>query len=186
MKEPVNEQGVIVIFSRDCERFGFEVISIGSSFPDAVVRKGGKNYLVEFEYVSSNFISHDHDPAECDLIICWEDNRPGSFPIPVIELSDPNWHEKNIEFSCSELVRRWQEYATCLKRDLENEKSKRSISATGQIDPILRQTYQIDGLLAAGLSQNRAAEIVGITPSTLRNRIKGLNGDSLSHRKEGA
>ncbi len=51
-------------------------------------------------------------------------------------------------------------------------------------DPFTREMYQIDGLLAAGKTQKEAAQMVGISESTLRNRIKNLNGDSLLHREQ--
>lgn len=31
---------------------------------------------IEFEYVSKNFALHGHEPAGCDLIVCWEHNWP--------------------------------------------------------------------------------------------------------------
>jgi hypothetical protein len=31
---------------------------------------------IEFEYESRSFKLHRHDPKACDLIVCWEHNRP--------------------------------------------------------------------------------------------------------------
>ena len=59
--------GVIVLFAQSCERYGVEIVSIQSAFPDAVIRKDNVEYKVEFEYYSSNFIQHRHDPRQCDL-----------------------------------------------------------------------------------------------------------------------
>jgi hypothetical protein len=35
-------------------------------------KDGWKDVSVEFEYKSSNFSQHHHDPNQCDMIICWE------------------------------------------------------------------------------------------------------------------
>jgi hypothetical protein len=40
---------------------------------------------IEFEYESRNFLRHMHDPAKCDIIVCWEHNWP-ECPLEVIEL----------------------------------------------------------------------------------------------------
>jgi hypothetical protein len=40
---------------------------------------------IEFEYQSRNFRQHGHDPDQCDVIVCWEDNWP-ECPIEVLEL----------------------------------------------------------------------------------------------------
>lgn len=53
------------------------VVSIGSSFPDAIaLNKKGESVSIEFEYAALNFQAHEHDADECDYIVCWEDNRP--------------------------------------------------------------------------------------------------------------
>ncbi len=72
-----------------------------------------------------------------------------------------------------------------LEAQIEQTQSQLEAAQNAPIDPKERQLWQLDGLLAAGLSQRAAAEVVGISESTLRNRIKNLNGDSLFHR-EGA
>ncbi|MBD3351570.1 MAG: hypothetical protein GF364_08790 [Candidatus Lokiarchaeota archaeon] len=40
---------------------------------------------IEFEYVSSNFQQHGHDPHQCDLIVCWEHDWKDC-PLEVLEL----------------------------------------------------------------------------------------------------
>ena len=49
------------------------------------VHGGWRRVRIEFEYQSRNFQRHNHDPAGCDLIVCWEDNWPEA-PLEVIEL----------------------------------------------------------------------------------------------------
>lgn len=34
----------------------------------------GKQLRVEWELNAANFIAHQHDPALCDLIFCWDDD----------------------------------------------------------------------------------------------------------------
>ena len=40
---------------------------------------------IEFVYQSRNFRAHGHDPDQCDVIVCWEDNWPDC-PVEVLEL----------------------------------------------------------------------------------------------------
>jgi hypothetical protein len=40
---------------------------------------------IEFEYKSLDFKNHQHDPNQCDIIVCWEHNWK-ECPIEVIEL----------------------------------------------------------------------------------------------------
>ena len=68
---------------------GFVLEGLSTGFPDAEVKrrdgKGWRRARVEFEHQSRNFRLHGHDPAGCDLIICWEHNWRGC-PIEVLEL----------------------------------------------------------------------------------------------------
>ena len=91
---PINEQGVVLLFGMMSDDLGFSVETIRSAFPDALVvdyrenpNRGVKKYI-EFEFVSSHFARQKgHDPAKCDIIVCWEHdwkNQPEN--IEVIEL----------------------------------------------------------------------------------------------------
>lgn len=91
---PENEQGVIVLFAQGCQDAEIKIVKIQAAYPDAIIEKDGKTFRVEFEYLSSNFTAHRHDPRECDLIVCWQ-NDNGSY-LPTIELSDPLWTTKPI------------------------------------------------------------------------------------------
>ncbi len=91
---PINEQGVVLLFGMLADDIGFSVESIRVQYPDAIVidyRSGkesrGVRKYVEFEYLSSHFGRQRHDPKECDMIVCWEDdweNRPKD--LEVLEL----------------------------------------------------------------------------------------------------
>lgn len=83
---PQNEMGVVFITGKILDQIGYRMAHIQQSFPDAVVvGRDNKTLRVEFEFMSSNFISHGHDPEGCDLVICWELNK--SLPLPVIALA---------------------------------------------------------------------------------------------------
>jgi len=77
---PINEGGVILLFAtmNSNDELGFSVESIADAFPDALVvdyranRERGVKKYIEFEFLSSNFAKHNHDPAKCDIIVCWE------------------------------------------------------------------------------------------------------------------
>jgi Homing endonuclease associated repeat len=87
---PVNEMGVVFLFGAMASRLGFMVTWIGPQYPDGeafreVEQGGWQRVRVEFEFNSRNFLSHSHDPAECDLIVCWEHNWV-ECPLEVLEL----------------------------------------------------------------------------------------------------
>lgn len=90
MFEPKNEQGVIVAFSSQALLYGWEFVSVGTSFPDSLLYYQGEEWRTEFEYAASNFLAHKHDHRECDLLICWENDYPDC-PFPVISLRDIDW-----------------------------------------------------------------------------------------------
>jgi len=88
--EPINEQGVILLFTALAARLGYIIVAIRPQFPDAQLAKRDQNgryrdLKAEFEFRSSQFRVHGHDPQKCDLIICWEHDWLEA-PIEVIEL----------------------------------------------------------------------------------------------------
>jgi len=88
---PLNENGVVFLFGKVAEDLNMYVEEIKPGFPDCIARrftgKGWERVRVEFEYSSRNFQRHGHDPAECDVIICWQHDWKDC-PIEVIELRD--------------------------------------------------------------------------------------------------
>lgn len=89
---PVNEQGVVFLFGMICRELGYVVEIVKPGFPDCEAKRRvrGKTGMwqrvrIEFEYQSRNFRQHGHDPDQCDVIVCWEDNWP-ECPIEVLEL----------------------------------------------------------------------------------------------------
>ena len=86
---PLNENGVIFLFSKIHDKLGINIEAIQPGFPDAKgrrkIRKGWEDIWIEFEFKSSQFKVHGHDPKDCDAIICWEHDWKDC-PIEVIEL----------------------------------------------------------------------------------------------------
>lgn len=86
---PVNEQGVVYLFSKVAEDLNMYVEEVRTEFPDCVARRfngrGWEKVYIEFEFRSSCFQQHGHDPQECDMIVRWEHDWPGC-PLEVLEL----------------------------------------------------------------------------------------------------
>lgn len=117
---PENELGVIVCFSQQAESRGIVIDSIQAQFPDAIIRKNGMRLRAEFELQASSFVAHRHDVRQCDLIICWNNDWPDSI-LPIMALSDPNWHEVNLRLP-SQIEREasyWMQRALIAERKLK-------------------------------------------------------------------
>lgn len=75
-----NELGVIMAFSKLHEELGFSKLVPSSSrgFDIDSIEYKGQEVTVEFEYLSSNFISHGHHrkmlSGQKYVVVCWEDN----------------------------------------------------------------------------------------------------------------
>jgi hypothetical protein len=89
---PINEQGVVYLFGMVSSELGFIVEAIQSAYPDCEAKRcvdaklnRWRRVRIEFELCSGNFREHGHDPAGCDLIVCWEHDWP-ECPLEVIEL----------------------------------------------------------------------------------------------------
>ena len=86
---PLNENGVIFLFGKIAGDLNMYVEEIKPGFPDCIARRftgrGWEKVRVEFEFKSSNFLDHGHNPSQCDLIICWEHNWQ-KCPLEVLEL----------------------------------------------------------------------------------------------------
>lgn len=90
---PLNEAGVVLLFSKIMDDLGIVYESSPPTGFDMVGRqrtdKGYERKHFEFEYRSSNFRVHGHDPCEVDYIVCWEHdwrNCPSS--LEVIDLKE--------------------------------------------------------------------------------------------------
>jgi hypothetical protein len=79
MFAPTNEMGVVILFGAAALELGFVIEAARTGFPDCyawrrVADGRWKRVRIEFEYASANFRVHEHSPAGCDLIVCWEHN----------------------------------------------------------------------------------------------------------------
>lgn len=90
---PTNEMGVIHLFGMMCWKLGYIVESLRTAFPDCeakrcIDRQNGRwqRVRIEFEFATSHFQRHGHDPRGCDLIVCWIHDWPAC-PVEVLELS---------------------------------------------------------------------------------------------------
>ncbi|MBI5179443.1 MAG: hypothetical protein HZA04_09330 [Nitrospinae bacterium] len=77
--EPVNENGVILLFGMVAKELGYYVEAVQSAFPDCEAKRDTGNgkwqsVRIEFEFESRNFKEHGHSSSECDVIVCWRHN----------------------------------------------------------------------------------------------------------------
>jgi len=84
---PTNEQGVVMLFGMMAKKLGFLIEVVRTGYPDCEAKRKCDDGLwrrtrVEFEYATSRF---DHDPAGCDLIVCWDDDAK-NLGVEVLEL----------------------------------------------------------------------------------------------------
>jgi len=89
---PINEQGVVYLFGMVSSEIGLIVEAVQSAYPDCEAKRcidsrqnRWQRVRIEFEFYSSNFKEHGHDPTGCDLIVCWEHDWRDC-PLEVIEL----------------------------------------------------------------------------------------------------
>ncbi len=91
--EPVNEQGVVLLFGMVAKHLGYVVESVQAGFPDCeakrqIAPKRWQRVNLEFEFESRNFRDHGHPLTGCDVIVCWHHNwEDCPKHIEVLELS---------------------------------------------------------------------------------------------------
>ncbi|MCF7916953.1 MAG: DUF5655 domain-containing protein [Candidatus Omnitrophica bacterium] len=134
---PINEQGVVFLFGKVAHEFGMYVELIRTGYPDCIAKRFiGKGrweeIKIEFEFHSSDFVRHKHNPNEVDMIVCWEhDWKECPKGIEVIELKEEIEKLENITVETSEKISRSSEYD--LKEYLRRG-SKESISLFNELD----------------------------------------------------
>jgi hypothetical protein len=89
---PINEQGVVFLFGMVSYELGFIVEAVHAAFPDCEAKRcidrrneRWQRVRIEFEFLSSNFKDHGHDPKGCDVIVCWVHDWVDC-PLEVVEL----------------------------------------------------------------------------------------------------
>jgi hypothetical protein len=88
---PINENGVIFLFGMLAEELGFVVESVQNGFPDCDAKRKlpdgtFEGVRIEFEFRSTSFLQHGHDPQLCDILVCWEHDWTDC-PLEAIDLS---------------------------------------------------------------------------------------------------
>ena len=72
---PDSEMGVVYLFANIAKKLQFRIEAIRCAYPDCIAYRqvGDREKLarIEFEFKSSNFKLHGHDPTACDYIVCW-------------------------------------------------------------------------------------------------------------------
>lgn len=92
--EPLNEQGVVLLFGMFAKQLGFIIETVQNGFPDCEAKRRispqrWRRVRIEFEFESKNFQTHRHPPDGCDIIVCWCHNWPECPPhLEVLELSN--------------------------------------------------------------------------------------------------
>ena len=92
--EPVNEQGVVLLFGMLAKELGYVIEAVQTGFPDCEAKRRiaperWQRVDIEFEFESRNFRDHGHAASGCDVIVCWRhnwDECPGH--IEIVELSN--------------------------------------------------------------------------------------------------
>jgi hypothetical protein len=90
--EPVNEQGVVLLFGMLAKELGYLVEAVQKGFPDCEAKRQiapgrWQRVHIEFEYESRNFREHGHASDGCDVIVCWRNNWDECPPqMEVVEL----------------------------------------------------------------------------------------------------
>ncbi len=77
--EPVNEQGVVLLFGMLAKELGYMVEAVQTGFPDCEAKRQigpdrWQRVRIEFEFESRNFRDHGHPSNGCDIIVCWRHN----------------------------------------------------------------------------------------------------------------
>ena len=91
--EPLNEQGVVLLFGMLAKDLGFMIEMVQKDFPDCEAKRQiapdrWQRVRIEFEYESKNFLLHGHPANGADLIVCWRHNWPKApSHLEILELS---------------------------------------------------------------------------------------------------
>ena len=79
LREPMNEQGVVLLFGMLANELGYSIEAVQKGFPDCEAMRQiapgrWQRVRIEFEFESKNFHDHGHSVHGCDVIVCWRHN----------------------------------------------------------------------------------------------------------------
>lgn len=137
MMKPTNELETIFKFAKMLPK-DWDVLELQHTFPDAKILIAGEVYLVEFEFVSSSFATHEHDIMGCDVIICWEDDWGDKCPLPVIALSEEGWQNTPVGVGLN--LEKALRYERMLRKKLE----EKIIKAEKKVGELKRSIASVD------------------------------------------
>lgn len=181
--KPENEMGVIVEFVRQETTSGYKIVSIQTEFPDATVERDGAVYRAEFEYKASNFIQHKHDPRDCDLVFCWENDT--DLVLPTLALSQEGWSDKpivlpsDLERECAHWkaeAQRMTAQAKNAQRDLANLR-RQGVKELSTAQRIL-QEYERNPALRV----SEVAKAVGVTRQAVNYHLGKMENNGIVKR----
>jgi hypothetical protein len=133
---PINENGVIFLFGRVIGDLHMYIEEIKPGFPDCVARrftgKGWERVAIEFEFNSSSFKNHGHNPDDCDIIVCWEHDWKDC-PLEVIELKTEIQDMPNPPI---------MHPSTSTESGLEGEEALASLFATHKVQPKVQEWHR--------------------------------------------
>lgn len=144
---PTNEQGVVFLFGKIAHEFGMYVELIRTGYPDCIAKRyigkdSWEDVKIEFEFKSSDFLKHKHNPDEVDIIVCWEhDWQDCPKSIEILELKEEINKLENISVETPERISRGSEHeieehlkrASNVSKELFNEVNKRILKTDDRI-----------------------------------------------------
>ncbi len=93
---PASERELRKIFDILHPFLGFRILHYTTSFPDYLLLRNGEELRAEAELYASSFRLHKHNPNECDMIICWENNIfPEEIGLDVFEMATGRIHKRD-------------------------------------------------------------------------------------------
>lgn len=179
MFEPENEQGVVLVFGQRVLSSPWQVVSIGTAFPDAILERDGEQWRVEFEYLSSNFDAHGHDLRECDAVICWVHDSP-NLPIPVIQLIDPDaLNRRCIKTDPPQIeIGYWKRRALKAEWLLRQSKTTEDVTVVNRAEErqaaLMAILADMNGQPATAVNITEIAKRLGATRPTIYSDIQAL------------
>ena len=155
---PVEENGVIFLFSKLNTDLNLNIETIRKGFPDCIAKRfiGNDKWeeiLIEFEFKSSDFKRHGHiesmkKGSKCDMIVCWEhDWKDCPKEIEVLELKSEYLKYEN---SDTDAISKGEEVND--QKDLVFKNYKESKSLFEQFDKSIKS---IDKSIWSKLSKHK-------------------------------